>query len=323
MEFENILSKGFYSAFTEEKIDFLLNLNTKQIPLKESGISARVFNHWKNSGLVLAPEKKNEKRKREILSFVEFLWLKCVEEMRDFGIHYEIIIAVKKKLFTDVDPCDLQNAFNEVKKGSDNKFLFERYKKHIADIKNSTLNEKEKEAWLSIFDSDSFFKEIFKVIKFNYFELLLLSSIDNKQEFGILIKKDRIIPYLDELLEFDAKRKEFFYETHVYFSITKIYHDFLNEETKQKYSSSCLLLNENENAVLSFMKKEEFQEISIKKEKDQTMLTGKMKIPYKVEEYSKWKKKTKLKYPYCEINEKQHDGKISSIEIIVKEFIKK
>ncbi len=323
MAFDNILRKGFYSAFTEEKIDFLLNLNTKQIPLKETGVSARIYNHWKNCGLVLAPETKSEKRKREILSFVEFLWLKCVEEMRDFGIHYEIIVEVKKRLFKKVDPKELQSYFNETKNGVGNKFLIERYEKSIMEIKNSTLNDKEKETLLSIIKSESFYVELFNVINFNLFEMCLLSSIDNKQEFGILIKKDKITPYLDELLEFDSRRKLFFYETHAYFSVTKIYYDFLNEENKQKYSSSCMLLNENENAVLSFMKKEDFQEIIIKKEKGLTILSGKMKIPYNPDEYQKWKNNTKLKYPYCEINEKQHEGKMTAVDFKVKEIIKK
>jgi len=323
MKFENILAKACNSAFTSEKIDFLLNLNTKQIPLKETGISARVYNHWKTSGLVLSPETKNIKRKWEILSFIEFLWLKCVEEMRDFGIHYEIIVAVKKKLFAEVDPKELQIISNEAKAGTESRLLVERYKKSILEIKNSTLNDKEKETLLSMIDSDTVFEELYKHIKFNLFEILLLSSMDYKQEFGILIKKDQIIPYLDELLEFDSKRKMFFYETHVYFSITKLYYEFLNDKEKQKYSSSCMYLTEKESQLLAFMKKEDFQEIVIKTDKDVTFLTGKMKIQYTPDEYQKWKKKTKLKYPYCEINEKQHYGKITSVEFKVKEIIKK
>ncbi len=322
MKFENILAKAYSNAFTSEKIDFLFNLNTKQIPLKESGISARIYNHWKTSGLVLSPETKNTKRKWEILSFIEFLWLKCVEEMREFGIHYEIIVEVKKKLFAEVDPNDFQEILNDVKAGSESRLLIDRYKKSILEIKNSTLNDKEKETLLSMINSDTVFEELFKHVKFNYFEVLLLSSIDNRQEFGILIKKDRIIPYLDELLEFDSKRKLLFYDTHVYFSITKLYYDFLNDNEKQKYSSSCMYLTEKENQLLAFMKKEDFQEIIIKKEKGLTILTGKMKIQYNPDEYQKWKNKTKLKYPYCEINEKQHEGKLAAIDFKVKETIK-
>ena len=323
MKFENILAKAYNNAFTAEKIDFMFNLNTKKIPLKETGVSARVYNHWKTSGLVLSPETKNIKRKWEILSFIDFLWLKCVEEMRDFGIHYEIIVEVKKRLFAEVDPNELQVILNDMKAGIESRLLIDRYKKSILEIESSTLNDKEKETLLSMINSDTLFEEIFKHIKFNFFEILLLSSIDNRQEFGILIKKDRIIPYLDELLEFDSKRKMFFYETHVYFSITKLYYDFLNDKEKQKYSSSCMYLNEKENAVLAFMKKEDFQEIVIKKDRDSTMLSGRLKIQYKPDEYHKWKKKIKLKYPYCEMNEKQHYGKITSVEFIVKEIIKK
>lgn len=322
MEFENILNNGFKSAFTSDKIDFLLNLNTPQIPLRESGITPRVYNHWKNSDLLINTENETGKRKREILSFIEFLWLKCVEEMRDFGVHYEIIKPVKKILFKDVDPTFLQEALYEAKKGSDSKLLRERYNNNILAINNSSISEKEKETLLNLINSDTAFEEMYKVIKFNLFELLFLSSIDNKQEFGFLIKKNKIIPYLDELLEFDSKRKLDFYDSHVYISITKIYYDFLSEENKQKYTTSCLLLNENENALLSFMKKEEFQEIKIKRVKGSTILTGKLKIQYKQDEYSEWKKKTKLKYPYCEINEKQFDGKMSAIEFTLTELIK-
>jgi len=326
MEFYSGINSSFEPIFTPENLELFLNLNTKKIPLKDSGIPARVFNYWKKRGMCGSNERSGGKRKWEILSFIEFIWLKSIEEMRIFGVHFERIKEAKDFLLSDIDREVLREEFrNQMEQKKPTPFK-EQISEMIQEINSSDLSKEEKEKIISSLQNiDLLMDEAAKKLNLNFFGMCLISSILHRQEFGLIIKKDKVTPFLYEMLKSDKenKLKEFLFESHVYISITKLYFQFLNDETKLKYASTYSLLNENENQILSFLKQEDFREINIKRDSKNTVLTGKKKFPYDVETYHEWKKKTKLRYPFCEITEKQHEGKISSIEFTVKEIIKK
>ncbi|MBC34885.1 MAG: hypothetical protein CL663_02420 [Bacteroidetes bacterium] len=62
------------------------------------GLTPRVYNHWKKSGLLpVVRANKTEK-----LSYIEFFWLRIIIQLREFGLSIEKIKRVKHKLF-DVD----------------------------------------------------------------------------------------------------------------------------------------------------------------------------------------------------------------------------
>ncbi|NQY66281.1 MAG: MerR family transcriptional regulator [Flavobacteriales bacterium] len=63
--------------------------------LKDVGITSRVLNHWNNKGLLITrKEEKNWKR----FSFVDFVWLSIVVELRDRGTSLSDIRRIKYAL---------------------------------------------------------------------------------------------------------------------------------------------------------------------------------------------------------------------------------
>ena len=311
--------------FTPENLDLLTNLKTKRISLKETYIPPRIFNYWKKSGLIPVEDKIASKRKWERLSYVEYIWLKCVEEMREFGIPFEKIHQAKEELFEPFDIKKIKEIKAQLEQKKKNP-IKETISKMIEEIHSYDIPPEEKEQIISSLQyTDDIMENIIKRFNYNLFDFLILHSIMFKKDFGFFITKDRVYPitYNDFEKRYFKKLKEVLIESHVYISITKLYSQFLNDEDKQQYFSNFPLLNEDEYAIFTFMKKENFHEIKIKKDSKNTIITGKMKFPYNLKEYSSWKKKTKLSYPFCEINEKQHEGKITSIEFTVKEIIPK
>lgn len=73
------------------------------IPLSETGLSARNFIHWKEMKLLppLNAKVKGEKRKWVKLNMLEFLWIKFLQSLRDFGIGMEEIKRIKEMLLSD------------------------------------------------------------------------------------------------------------------------------------------------------------------------------------------------------------------------------
>jgi hypothetical protein len=327
MAIKESINSDYSLMFTPENWDIINNLNSKQIPLKDTGIPPRIFNYWKKCGLIGRTDKIDGKRKWEILSFVEFVWLKCIKEMRDFGISFEIIKKAQGILFEELDLALIKNIMQKrMKEKATMSKIKSQINKMIREINRYDLNEKEKEKIISsLSTSDSIIEEVLAPLALRHIDYFLLSAILFRQDLGFIISKTKVIPYIFDMLKEDTdnKNKTFLLESHIYISINRLYFQFLNETNKQKYFSTFTLLNSNEREIFEFMKKEEFQEIKIKRDTKQTIITGKLKIPYIVEDYHDWKKKTKLIYPYCEINEKQYEGKISSIEFTVKEIIKK
>lgn len=59
------------------------------------GLTSRVYNHWKNSGLL--PLIRNSKIER--LSYLEFFWIRIIMQLREFGMPLEKIRKVKRKIF--------------------------------------------------------------------------------------------------------------------------------------------------------------------------------------------------------------------------------
>src|SRR3954471_12465116 len=91
------LNNELFEVFKDgTAMEFLHKIEEKNFLLINTGISPRVFNNWKKLGLL--PQASTE-RKWNKFSFTEFIWLKIVQELREFGLSIEKILKVRKLLF--------------------------------------------------------------------------------------------------------------------------------------------------------------------------------------------------------------------------------
>jgi DNA-binding transcriptional MerR regulator len=81
--------------------DFLEKLHERKFFLRDVGISSRLFNQWKNYGLIDNPGI-NENRKWVILSFGDLLWLGIIQDLRKLGVPLEDILRIKSRIQKDM-----------------------------------------------------------------------------------------------------------------------------------------------------------------------------------------------------------------------------
>src|SRR5688572_2547072 len=83
----------------EKFIKLYPHFTKRLISVKSAGISKRNFSHWKKEGLIkpLGAERSWNK-----LNLIEFLWLRIIQILREFGVPFSGVKALQDLLFIDV-----------------------------------------------------------------------------------------------------------------------------------------------------------------------------------------------------------------------------
>jgi DNA-binding transcriptional MerR regulator len=283
MDYLSALNQIVNNNFTVEYFKYSDSFSQRRLMVKDTGVSAKTYNHWKKNGLVPDQDLPKSKRQWERLTFFEYLWIKCIKDLREFGLSLDVIKTIKEFLFTSPDASQSADAIRMLQE--DPSIKFAQYKRILNDtvriIEGQTdLSEAEKsEIMMQVnsFDKEETWKKMAEEgLQTNLFEILVIASIFNRQETGFLYfydeSSDNVIPFFDELLAIDRNMISLFYKSHVYISITNKYFQFLNDESKNKYLTSYNILKEDEHAIIQLLRSNEFREIRILIGKDNKII---------------------------------------------------
>ena len=86
--------------------DFKQKTNSILYSAKDLNIEPRFVNQWKGKGLLF---KEIVKGSTNNYSFLDCVWLKCIEKLRKFGIEFEIIQTFKEKLLYNINKVDIES----------------------------------------------------------------------------------------------------------------------------------------------------------------------------------------------------------------------
>ncbi len=189
MEIEEIIESISASGF-----EFLKVLRDEKFSLRDSTVSSRVYNLWKNEGLLdVFP---NKDRKWVTMSFVELIWLNMVRDMRVFGLSFEEIRKIKKKFLVDIDQ-DKREGINEPKLSKAVVDLIKIRNKCSTQEAEQIIDEMKAESGFSSLDEfvNSFFGR-----GMTYLEAFLIMK-------GVLNKDSVLVIYLDHKKQSVEKRK--------------------------------------------------------------------------------------------------------------------
>lgn len=274
MDYLSALNQIVSNNITAEYFKYSDSFNQKSLTVKDTGVSAKTYNHWKKNGLVPDPDLPKSKRQWERLTFFEYVWIKCIVDLREFGLSLEVIKTIREFLFKSPDASQSADAIKMIQEDPNIKFT--HFKKILNDTvriieSQSDLSETEKSEIMMLvnnFDKEETWKKIAEEeLQTSLFEILVIASIFNKQETGFLYfydePADNIVPFFDEYLSIDGELISLFYRSHIYISITGKYSHFLMQENKDKYLPSFGILKETELSILSLLRSNEFKEIKI------------------------------------------------------------
>ncbi len=269
--FEKLKEYFPISHFEMENIETYLPLIERSaVPLAFTGVNARTFFAWKQNGLVdLSILKKEDENGRKWikLNLYEFVWVKIIQNMRDFGLSYDLIKILKTQLeiqthrtFVEHLP-DIENHWRTQKGFSEEKIVEAKglLKKYAAMLEMT-------------FDLDDPYEQQ-KTILFN----LITKTIQLQSKSSILILKDNDefkvnVVFYDGVEELQQYILPTIRKPHFEIPLLEIIEDFFNEPKSVQYGEELGLIDPKEKKVLEALRKNDFIELHIKLNQDNDLV---------------------------------------------------
>lgn len=270
---EQILSE-FAKVDKNELFKFYKSLSQKLFLLTDTGITTRTYQHWKTFDLIpKTSEETIDDKKREWvrLTFNDYLWLKTVNTLRNFGYPFEDIKKVKDILFSG---GLIDDAKSSLKEKPD-------FFKNLIEISiKERLPEEMKVALQTILSDEKLVSQLVGMLsmQMNLWNLLIFQAIQNKKnEYGLFLFENGVcIPfqgdifYGSSILDFKKEDVQKFFRTpHLYISITNLIIEFIVDEEKKDYVFDLSLVNEQEHDLLRKFRSNEYKKITINYDKGQ------------------------------------------------------
>lgn len=104
INFAEYFNKIEFSSKLFEKLEEKIFLKT------EIDVVYTDITNWERVGLLFASEGEEDKGNWKKISYIEYVWVKIVEQLKEFGCENEAIIGIKKIMFIDIKFEDIINA---------------------------------------------------------------------------------------------------------------------------------------------------------------------------------------------------------------------
>ena len=231
--------------------DLMETISKERLSSKTLGVSYRTICHWDEKGIIRFSRENAEANRK--YSFVDYVWIKVVEELRSFGVELPIIQKIANEIYS---PIPIKDIFSMIAESQ-------------STIENLTAsNESEKAEMLEFLKSGEFqdadFSELEKT--FNYLHLLVAEIITTKKPVSIIVfKNGEWFPYIKEnehLYSEDLLYKKE-YESQVSVSLTNLIFNFMLEENMAEFSREVNLLTLQEINILNIVVKGDYKKITV------------------------------------------------------------
>lgn len=238
----------------EQKLNESLKLSEflteKQFTLASIGLSDKIAFDWTRSGLYL--EEKTSKGRRKY-NAIEYVWLRMVKELREFGLPYESLKKLKAFLLQKVDIESL---------------LVEIMEEDHGDQEELKLIQKGlKETYSTKAKLKSAIKETKQELADTVLCLLIHDTVVNKSNAHILIKKDGTAMVSDgEPIDDNITYSDILQGPFISFPLRHILADFLSREDliDTELASEIVELTPQEEKVLDLLRDGNLVSLTVK-----------------------------------------------------------
>ncbi|MBL7900285.1 MAG: MerR family transcriptional regulator, partial [Crocinitomicaceae bacterium] len=225
-------------------------LTEKQFTLASIGLSDKIAFDWTRSGLYL--EEKTSKGRRKY-NAIEYVWLRMVKELREFGLPYESLKKLKAFLLQKVDIESL---------------LVEIMEEDHGDQEELKLIQKGlKETYSTKAKLKSAIKETKQELADTVLCLLIHDTVVNKSNAHILIKKDGTAMVSDgEPIDDNITYSDILQGPFISFPLRHILADFLSREDliDTELASEIVELTPQEEKVLDLLRDGNLVSLTVK-----------------------------------------------------------
>ncbi len=288
----------------ERRYDKILELSERLMQKSfigtDTGVPYRSINHWENSGLI--ENDRGEARSWRRFSFVEFIWIRMIDEMRRVGLPMDTIKAVKQSLFQPASIVDLDIHLRSIYQA-----------RGAANVYHEAGREAMEKDMQGRFDGG--FEE--QQLDGNWLQHLILSSIVKRCPVILVVFTDGTPFAIHEepgYFIFPEHMDRLSFETHVRIPITGIIKEFLRGGLAIERMGDLQILEPNEQTVLRIIHSGQYDSVTVnfKDKKMKSMeLRQSQEVTRKIVDVLAAGK-------YQDISIVQHEGQITKIENTLK-----
>jgi DNA-binding transcriptional MerR regulator len=266
----------------------------------DTGVPYRSINHWENAGLI--DNDRGEARSWRRFSFVEFIWIRMIDEMRKVGLPMDTIKAVKQSLFQPASIADLDIHLRSIYKA-----------RGVANKEHEAGREAMEKDMQGRFDGG--FEE--QQLDGNWLQHLILSSIVKRCPVVLVVFTDGTPLAIHEEPDyfiFPEHLDRMSFETHVRIPITGIIKEFLMGGLAIERIGDLQILEPNEQTVLRIIHSGQYDSVTVNF-KDQKMKSLELR---QSQEVTRRIVDVLASGKYQDISIVQHEGQITKIENTLK-----
>lgn len=263
-------------------------------------IESRILSHWISKDLLFSKIKKGSKSN---YSFIDCVWLKCIEKMRTFGLDYKIIYAFKSNLIYRIESDELL------------KFI-ESDEFQILSNKLPGTKEQKIEIYKNLINTNN--KEL--NLDVSLFETIIIDMLLQKQSYTfkinengdfIFIKEGKEIELVEKIEGFTNFLNSSYFNLSMSEIITEVYWQEIDFTSVSKIKNSTL--TESELKILEAIRDNQITKVELSFDNNKpervvlmkTTQVEKIEIGKRISDYL-------LKGRYAKLEVYQEDGRVVS-----------
>ncbi|MFN8439079.1 MAG: MerR family transcriptional regulator [Cytophagales bacterium] len=213
--------------------------------MKDVGVQYRTVLHWDQQGLLEHSREESEWRRYD---YIQYVWIKIINDLRTFGVPIPIIEKAKSEVLTKINL----------------KWLFELFSLN-RDQLDKLPNDDSKIDLLAFLESKGY-ESIDDNLSVSFLELMIVETLTTKVPVSLNIFVDGfILPLFESKLDVfePSDVRKLTYETHVKISISNILNNFLSDTKDSFLIPQLQILADNERRLLEIIHSGEYETVTI------------------------------------------------------------
>ena len=296
---------------TEEQLEILGFLWERKHSLDSLGISSKNIFDWAKQGLLLDPVKPKARRK---YSIVEFVWLKLIVGLREFGLPLQSIRNLRETLLAVITFPEIFDAYLDPT--NEKEFIAEfgeeklnAIRSEIMEMKNGQSETEMQEFFDSIFSAEMRFMT-------TLISYLVLNAVDSRKEVNFFInaKGDCLIGASENDFQ-ETEEKRFFIDPYIKYPLSNLLSEFLQQDDIVSHEEilQYKLLSKKELLLIDLLKKDNLVSLTVRLDQHQQIKLIETEENVRVDNARGKITDFIMRNNYQEIVCKTQDGKVTSL----------
>lgn len=252
-ELEKIINDHGFTLQAIEKV--YPKLYEPIMNLSITGVPARTYFYWKKSGLIESFGAGESIKGWIKINLIEYLWIKIIVILRDYGVPFEKIKETKELMFSNYLDILFKDKDDYIEFLRENNYSDEKINETIRaiDLVEEEINSapEEFEIYQTLLGS-----LIMELLLKNDKGYITLSKVEDEYDVGYFTIKT--------MTEFESFVAPLFDKPCLFIPVRSIIKEFLDDDKTEKTAVLINLLDLKEMKVIEAIRKRDFKEITIK-----------------------------------------------------------